>query len=86
MPKQSKLMTPEIAEKIAVELRKKAVNARDLMAIARKSGIQRPYPRLIIEGLEAKGWLIYQEDINNKDSLYGVMDFHGGRMEECCLM
>lgn len=80
-------MTAEAAERIINVMRLKPLSTVELMKLAEENGVHKPYLRLIIEGLEARGWLIYEENgSTRKDNKYGVMEFHNGRseIELCC--
>lgn len=81
MPRPNKVFTEEIARQIAEQLIVKAVTAKELLEIARGYGLKNPYPRLIIEGLEAKGWLVYEEGTCDQKNTYGVMNYKNGRSE-----
>ena len=82
MPKKSLIMTPDVVAKIAAELKKETVSTRQLIAIAVEIGIKRPTPRMIIEGLESNGWLLYEDSNGCNDATFGIMDYHNGRVED----
>lgn len=88
MPRKNDAISKETADYIARRIQLKGlISGQELLQIAKKEGIGNgnAYIRLIVEGLEAKGWLIFQEDTPNHKCVYGVMDYNNGR-SQCLVM